>query len=205
MPDQTQDNRGKVPLNAFLADFRSNLSDHELRQKYELSARGFVSLIKALLARNLINTDDLAKRREKAVQRDLAKESKFLSGLSICRQCSHPSPDPFETCPACGAAADDPHFDDEPEDAVSTSGNHFYVGADSEAEEVELIEEYEEIDEPPTREQPRAEQTKAPPPERTARKNARSGQGGGEDKSADKAKPSALGEIRSIISKFKKK
>jgi len=37
------------------------------------------------------------------VQRDLAKETEFLSGLYICPQCSHPHPKPFEKCPACGA------------------------------------------------------------------------------------------------------
>ena len=144
MTDPTQDSPGKVPLKPFLADFRSTLTDHELREKYGLSAVGFVSLIKALLAQKLITTDDLAKRREMAVQRDLAKQSKFLSGLTICPNCSHPSPHPFEKCPACGADAPGPASQDELVDNVPTSGDYAYVGADGEDVEVEIVEEVDE-------------------------------------------------------------
>lgn len=173
MSDQTQDTRGKVPLKPFLADFRSTLTDHELRQKYELSARGFVSLIKALLDQNLITTDDLTRRREMAVQRDLAKQSKFLSGLSICRHCNHPSPHPFEKCPACGADAVETDSREESLDEMSTSGNHFYVGPDMEEIEAEVIEEV--VDETPSREAPRSKQEKGSSRGKKAAENGRAG------------------------------
>jgi hypothetical protein len=202
MTDPTQDSSGKVPLKPFLADFRSTLTDHELREKYELSAVGFVSLIKALLAQNLITTADLAKRREMAVQRDLAKQSKFLSGLTICPNCSHPSPHPFEKCPACGADAPGPASQEESFDSVPTSGDYAYVGADGEDVEVELVEE---VDEEPIKEASRSEQKRGSSPKKSTRENAGAGQGAGKDKAAGKPKTSALGEIRSIFSKLKKK
>jgi hypothetical protein len=201
MPDQTQDSRGKVPLKPFLADFRSSLPDHELRQKYELSAAGFVSLIKALLAQNLITTDDLAKRREIAVQRDLAKQSKFLSGLSICQHCNHPSPVPFEKCPACGAEASEPRPQEPSTGILSTSGDHVYVG-DEEDVEVEIIEE---VEEKTSQTASRSGQKKGSPGRNSTRENGSGEQGIDEDKGSGKPKASALGEIRSIFSKFKKK
>jgi len=202
MTDPTQDSPGKVPLKPFLADFRSTLTDHELREKYELSAVGFVSLIKALLAQNLITTGDLAKRREIAVQRDLAKQSKFLSGLSICPNCSHPSPHPFEKCPACGADAPGPASQEGSLDNVPNSGDFAYVGADGEDVEVEIIED---IDEKPSKEDSRSEQKKGSPAKKSTRENGSARQGAGEDKAAGKPNASALGEIRSIFSKLKKK
>jgi hypothetical protein len=202
MTDPTQDSPGKVPLKPFLADFRSTLTDHELREKYGLSAVGFVSLIKALLAQKLINTEDLAKRREMAVQRDLAKQSKFLSGLTICPNCSHPSPHPFKKCPACGADAPGPASQEDSMDNVPTSGDYAYVGADGEDVEVELVEE---VDEELSEKALRSEQKKGSSPKKSTRENAGAGQGAGKDKAAGKPKASALGEIRSIFSKLKKK
>lgn len=119
---------GKVPLQKFLKDFRSPLSDSELRTMYGLSARGFVSLIKALLARGTITQEDLVRRKELAVQRDLAKEHEFLAHLFICPHCGHPHPNPFDRCPACGAdtsQASQP-IDVSP-DPLTSSGRHFYV------------------------------------------------------------------------------
>jgi hypothetical protein len=130
MSDVTQDTRHKIPLTRFLKDFRSSLTDHELREKYSLSARSFVSLIKALLARNIVTQDDLARRREIAVQRDLAKESQFLSGLFICPNCSHPHPERFKECPACGLRIQDIIPEPKTNDPLSVTGNHFYVDDD---------------------------------------------------------------------------
>jgi hypothetical protein len=202
MPDQTQDSRGKVPLKPFLADFRSSLTDHELRQKYELSAAGFVSLIKALLAQNLITTDDLAKRREMAVQRDLAKQSKFLSGLSICPHCNHPSPVPFRRCPACGAEASEPAPEEESLSALSTSGDHVYLGDEDEDVEVEVIVDE---DEETSQTASRSGQRNGSPAKNSTRENGKAGRQAAKEKGAVKPKASAVGEIRSIFSKFKKK
>jgi hypothetical protein len=135
MSDVTQETRTKIPLTRFLKDFRSSLTDHELREKYGLSARNFVSLIRALLARNIISPDDLAQRRELAVQRDLAKESQFLSGLFICPNCSHPHPEPFEKCPACGMEMEHTASGQRTRDPISTTGRHFYVDDDLDEEE----------------------------------------------------------------------
>jgi replication initiation and membrane attachment protein DnaB len=202
MPDETQDRRGKVHLNSFLADFRSTLTDHELRKKYELTALGFVNLIKALLARNLITSDDLAKRREMAVQRDLAKESKFLSGLSICRHCSHPSPHPFENCPACGAPTDEPLSQSQSTNDVSVSGNHIFIEASAEGGEVEVIEE---IAETSSREASRSRRKKESPREKSTPKGEEAEEELGKDEGDSQPRSSALGEIRSLFSKLKKK
>ncbi len=86
-----------------------------------------MSLIKALVARNVVTPADLEKRREMAVQRDLAKESQFLSGLYICPNCSHPHPRPFEQCPACGADLAEATQQIPLQDMVTTTGSHFYL------------------------------------------------------------------------------
>ncbi|MGB6066346.1 MAG: hypothetical protein WBG50_16205 [Desulfomonilaceae bacterium] len=202
MSDLSQDRIGKVPLNNFLADFRSILTDHELRQKYELTARGFVSLIKALLARNLITTDDLAKRREMAVQRDLAKESEFLSGLYICRHCSHPSPHPFKKCPACGADAAESPFQEESIDSALNSLGQTNAGMEEEEIEVEVIEDTGDTR---AEETPRSEKTKKSSPAKSSRKNETPRGEEAKDTTTGRSKPSALGDIRSFLSKLKKK
>jgi hypothetical protein len=129
MPEYPQQGRGKVPLNQFLADLKSTLTDQELREKYQLSALDFVGLIKSLLAKCIITPQDLVDRRESAVQRDLQKESQFLQGLYLCPACSHPSPARFDRCPACGASPADfetaGHMD-----SVTESGHHFYFETD---------------------------------------------------------------------------
>lgn len=146
MSDVTQETRTKIPLTRFLKDFRSRLTDHELKEKYGLSARSFVSLIKALLARNIINPDDLSRRREIAVQRDLAKESQFLSGLYICPNCSHPHPERFTQCPACGIKIEDLMPERATRDPLTTTGSHFYVDDDlDDVEEPAADEEQTEV------------------------------------------------------------
>jgi hypothetical protein len=127
MPEDPLERRGKVPLKSFLSDLRSDSTDQELREKYSLSARGFVSLIKALVAKNVVTAADLEKRREMAVQRDLAKESQFLSGLYICPNCSHPHPRPFEQCPACGANPSEVTQPIPLDDMMSDTGSHLYL------------------------------------------------------------------------------
>lgn len=128
MPDPQQPRTGKIPLKDFLNDFRSTTTDADLKKKYQLSARGFVSLIKALLEKGLITPQDLTRRKEMAVQRDLAKESQFLSGLFLCPNCSHPHPGPFDMCPACGVVLGEAHAAEELLDSVfSTTGSHMIV------------------------------------------------------------------------------
>lgn len=148
MAENTQDDRRKIPIKKFLSDFRSPLEDRELMQRYSLSARSFVNLVTALMKKNLVTKKDLDKRKEIAVQRDIAKESQFLSSLYICRNCSHPSPSPFSKCPACGADSSVP----EPEEAyppITTSEGHAYIPPTTVLDEVE-VEEIEEITEEPS-------------------------------------------------------
>jgi hypothetical protein len=136
MSDQDQQKTGKIPLKSFLADFRSSLTDADLRQKYRLSARAFISLIRALLAKGLITAGDLARRKELAVRRDLEKQSEFLSGLYICPNCNHPHPSPFERCPACDAEPGDAFAArDLLNPVVSTTGSHFLVDDHEDAED----------------------------------------------------------------------
>lgn len=147
MAENTQDERRKIPLKKFLSDFRSPLEDRELMARYGLSARSFVNLVTALMNKNLISKKDLDQRKEIAVQRDLAKESQFLSSLYICRNCSHPSPIPFKKCPACGADSSAP----EPEEAyppITTSEGHAYIPSTTVLDEVEVEEITEEPDDP---------------------------------------------------------
>lgn len=185
MSDQEQQKTGKIPLKSFLADFRSSLTDADLRQKYRLSARAFISLIRALLTKGLITAGDLARRKELAVQRDLEKESEFLSGLYICPNCSHPHPSPFERCPACG---------EEPGDAfaarellnpvVSTTGSHF------------LVDDHEDIEDADDQEVVLDEST---PPENSAVDSPDS------EVPKENGKNSTLKSVRSLFSKLKKK
>lgn len=177
--------RIRIPLGRFLDDLRSKLTDHELREKYNLSARGFVSLIKALLSKGIITEDDLRIRKEMAVQRDLAKESEFLAQLYICPNCSHPHPVPFTQCPACGV---DPSTFQRPETIIepgfTTTGGHFYVEGE-EVEELEVTGDYETVGSSENR----SEETRDSAPAT----------------SIPAEKKSSLEQIRSFWSKFRKK
>ncbi len=147
MVDNSQDDRRKIPLKRFLSDFRSPLDDRELMQRYGLSARSFVNLVTTLMSKNLITKRDLDKRKEIAVQRDLAKESQFLSSLYICHNCSHPSPSPFEKCPACGAESR-VSVQDEKYPGITTSEGHAYIPRTTVLDEVEVEEIIEETQNP---------------------------------------------------------
>lgn len=149
MTEKSEQARLKVPLSSFLADLSSSLSDQELRDKYDLSAKAFVSLIKALLTKNVISPLDLEKRKEMAVRRDLAKESQFLSGLYICPNCSHPHPSPFARCPACGAVPAEVAPSQEVMENLSASGDHFYI---DESKTVRVRKRQQQDDYPPTEE-----------------------------------------------------
>jgi len=179
MTEHFDQKKGKVPLKNFLADFRSPLTDAELRQKYDLSARSFVSLIKALLSQEMVTAQDLAWRKEMTVQRDLAKESEFLAGLYICPHCSHPHPKPFAVCPACGVDTGDAFAEQELLSSILASSGDVNLEKD---EKVPDIAETQLLD---TSELP--------------------GSYGEADDEAQKGKPSALDSFRSIISKLKKK
>ena len=85
---------------------------------------------------------------------------------------------------------------------MSNSGDYAYVGADGEDVEVELVEE---VDEERSEKALRSEQKKGSSPKKSSRENAGAGQGASKDNAAGKPKTSALGEIRSIFSKLKKK
>jgi hypothetical protein len=208
MADNPEPIRAKVPLNQFLADFRSLFTDQALREKYQLSAKAFVSLIKALLAKGIVTPEDLEKRKMMAVQRDLAKESEFLSGLSICPNCSHPHPRPFERCPACGAQPADYMPRQEILDPFSISGRHFYIedervgkpkGPPSPVDDFPPTEELKvqpEDDFPPTEEiRPEEISEDFPPTEEIPV----------EQDSPSKQKMSATDQLRSFIARIKGK
>ena len=139
MSGQTDEKRGKVPLKPF----RGNVPDRELMKKYELSAQAFVRLVKALFAKKIVTPADLTRRKEASVQRDLAKESEFLSGLFICPNCGHPHPRPFEICPACGTNITEFMPDDENVgESLTTTHAHIYVDDSGE----QAVEEPEGFD-----------------------------------------------------------
>jgi len=186
------------------------MTDQELKEKYSLSAHAFVSLIKALLARKVISHVDLLRRREMAVQRDLARETQFLAGLYICPNCSHPHPEPFETCPACGA---NPHDFPPAEsvidslstssghiDSLTTSGGHIYVEEvenTSDKEEIQEVEEVEEVrDEESRRETEKGDYAAGPQKGKKEEVDSRD---------AKKKKASPFKSIRSLFSKIRKK
>ncbi len=98
-----------------------------MKDKYRVSASGLVALIKKLMAHGRITSADLETRKQKAVQRDLAKEAQFLSGLFICPACGHPHPQQFDRCPACGASVEEFSHGDGAMDSITTSGGHIYV------------------------------------------------------------------------------
>lgn len=171
MADQDESKTAKVPLKQFLADFRSSAADHELRSKYKLSPRGFVSLIKALLDKQVITPADLAKRKELQAQRQHQLESQFLSTLYLCPACNHPHPLPFEVCPACGADVHEYRADTETLDGLTTIGGTFSV------------EDIEEEMQPRRR---RTEGSKKSPPSSPDSKPA---QGKPSDSQVDKSSP----------------
>lgn len=189
MADFNEPRRGKVPVREFLADFRSPMTDRELREKYGLSARNFVNLMKALVENKIISQQDLATRRQMSVQRDLAKESEFLAQLFICPNCSHPSPHPFETCPACGARSSSAGSEMRSPNLVTPTGGHFVVEESplEITQETEILNEEEVIEEVPEGQEEPAEKKGKPPEE-----------GGAQEKK------SGLGSLRSLLSKFKK-
>jgi hypothetical protein len=188
MADNTEKPRAKVPIREFLSDFRSALTDRELREKYNLSPRGFVSLIKALLAQEIISSVDLAKRREISVKRDMARESEFLAGLYICRNCSHPSPRPFDRCPACGAEPPE-GSDHEISSVLTPTKSHVLVeeSPGSITQETEVLSDADIEEEAP------------------AEGEARSDRRIGKQIDEDDDKASAMDSLRSLFSKLKKK
>jgi len=193
MSDQTG-NKSRIPLTSFLADFNSSMADKDLLEKYELSARTFVSLIKALLAKKLITPEDLAWRKQMAVQRDLAKESNFLSGLYICPHCNHPHPAPFEVCPACGGtAADASSCEEAPVPIITPSGGHFIVDQNSAVQELGPVADY-----PPTEPMIALED-----PGEAAAEPIETPDGEAQQPAEEKA--SALDSVKTFFSKFKKK
>ncbi len=150
MSGQTDEKRGKVPLKAFLEDFRANVPDRELMKKYQLSAQAFVRLVKALFAKRIVTPADLTRRKEASVQRDLAKESEFLSGLFICPNCGHPHPMPFEICPACGTNIKEFMSDENVGGSLTTTHAHIYVddSGDQKIEEPEGFDTSQDEQEP---------------------------------------------------------
>jgi hypothetical protein len=173
----TSQPKGKVPLKSFLADLRSAMTDAELREKYDLSARSFVSLIKALLIQNLVTPDDLARRKQMAEKRDLARESHFLSQLFICPHCGHPHPSAFNVCPACGFSSNEADDESSLDLVTATAGGHIYVSE--------------------TRAQPAAPSGDAPEePEDDST---------GSETTEGKSKPTAMESVRSLISRITKK
>ncbi len=145
MADQQGERRGSVPLKAFLADWKAHMSDHDLREKYKLSAQAFIKLIKALIAKGVITPKDLARRKEMTVQRDLAREAEFIAGLFMCPHCGHPSPQRFEECPACGYVMSEAATRTENLiDSLTTQGGRFHV--EEEVEEIEVETDEEEMD-----------------------------------------------------------
>jgi len=150
MSGQTDEKRGKVPLKPFLEDFRGNVPDRELMKKYELSPQAFVRLVKTLFAKKIVTPADLTRRKEASVQRDLAKESEFLSGLFICPNCGHPHPMPFEICPACGTNITEFMPDENVGDSLTTTHAHIYVddSGEQKIEEPEGFDESEDVLEP---------------------------------------------------------
>jgi hypothetical protein len=188
MTEPIDPKRRKVPLRAFLNDFRSTLRDQELKEKYDLSARAYVSLVKALLANQVITPADLARRKEVAVQRDLVKESQFLAGLFICPNCSHPHPQPFAKCPACGANPDDFRPPSEVIDSFASTSGQISVEEDETDLEVEVEEEVKGV-----RQVLDAHPGKSPVSDEKSKPEA-------------KGKTSALRSVRSFFgTKFKKK
>jgi len=181
MANDNEDLRRKIPLKKFLSDFRSPLEDRELMERYGLSARSFVNLITTLAKKKLLTRDDLDKRKEIAVQRDLAKEVQFLSSLYICQNCSHPSPSPFDKCPACGAESAYTSKHDEVYPPITTSAAHAYVQPTDVMEVVEAEEIIEETTEPHEEEEPLAQDAKK------------------------REKSSPVSTVRSLFGKLKKK
>lgn len=182
MTVQNGDPRRTIPLKKFLADYRSLLDDRELMEKYGLSARSFVNLIKALIQKNLITSRDLANRREVAAQRDMVKESQFLSSLYICPHCSHPSPNPFNICPACGA---DTRVDSagDMSGEIETHGSNIYMPP------TQVLESAEKTDR--ARDAVITSEDEQETPSDTA--------------AGERDGSSALGTVRSFFSKLKKK
>jgi hypothetical protein len=120
------------------------MSDHGLREKYNLTAVSYVRLMQVLLEREVITEKDLEIRREAAVQKDLERQSKFISGLFLCPACSHPSPTRFEVCPACEERVEDYTHEDD----MSTTLIDRQVGAFEDLEsDVEMVEDGEGEDE----------------------------------------------------------
>lgn len=127
MAEQTQDKRARIPLKRFLADYKSGVPDREVMQKYDLSARSLISLIKTLMEKEILSPEDLAQRKQMTEQMELVKERQFLKGLFICPKCGHPHPQQFEVCPACEARLEDYAAPERVAEDVTTTGGYFYV------------------------------------------------------------------------------
>jgi hypothetical protein len=192
MTDQKQ-TQEKISIKEFVHDFKNAVPDQALKDKYRLSAKGFVALVKKLLEKGILVQGDLTRRKEVAAQRDLAKEAQFLQGLYICPQCGHPHPVPFEECPACGAKVADfkPAQDVLDNLSLTTSGSHIYLEDESHIKEAGDTDTRQAV----TTEEKQAAESASAKNQDTKPKD--------QDKK-NKSKGSAVSSIRSFFSRKKK-
>jgi hypothetical protein len=163
--EMTQDDRqkrSKIPLKAFLTDYKSSMVDAELMEKYGLTVANFISLMKTLTQKGLLTSADRELRKRLIEAKELAKETTFLRSLFLCANCGHPHPKKFDICPACGADQSEFAEGEDETDHISTTGGHFYV-PEPRAPEPKVSKEKEAEASPPRSTQPAAPGVKKPP------------------------------------------
>ncbi len=137
----------KVDIDAFVLDFCSGVKDRDLLEKYDISAKEMVKIVKQLINEGSLTKEQYFERTRKIEEMETKQEREFLKSLYQCPVCGHLHPTPFIRCPACGAEVSEvPESLSVPKGGASASGAADQP-ADS-AEEEDLPEEAPEEDAP---------------------------------------------------------
>ena len=97
-----------LDIQEFVKDYCLPLSDRDLINKYQISAKELIPLIRKLVIDGFITKEHHQERTRKMKQREAVQEKSFLKSLYHCPLCNHIHPTPFEVCPACGTSIADP-------------------------------------------------------------------------------------------------
>lgn len=93
----------KLDIDAFVQDFCAGVKDRDLLQKYDMTAKEMIKVVKRLINEGSLTKEQYFARTRKIEEREAQQEREFLKSLYQCPVCGHLHPTPFIRCPACGA------------------------------------------------------------------------------------------------------
>lgn len=90
-------------IDGFVQDFCSGVKDRDLLEKYNITAKEMIKMVKKLINEGTLTKEQYFERSRKIEELEAKQERDFLKSLYQCPVCGHLHPTPFIRCPACGA------------------------------------------------------------------------------------------------------